>query len=299
LRIALAIADTGTISGAAAVLHLSHPTLSRRLQLIERRLGIRLFERTPSGIRLTSAGEEVRALALRLRDDIAALEQRVGGRDKTDSGLVRLTAPDAVSEYLLPSILQELCGAHPRLQIDLLVSNDVQPLAQRQADIALRVTSKPGESLRGRQVGSVAMAVYTSRQLLSQDRQIPSGAPWIGFGAGLACSGPGAWITQNVPESAVRFRANTLLGAAQAVKTGIGYGVLPCFVGQLLDGVVRVGAPIADLSQPLWLLMHADAASIPRVRAASAALATELGRVSGLLTGDDGGLRDVATHQAR
>jgi DNA-binding transcriptional LysR family regulator len=286
LRIALAIAECGSLSGAATALLISHPTLSRRLQRMERRLGTRLFERLSSGLRPTAAGEEVQALALRLREDIAALERRIGGRDDGNVGEVRLTAPDAVSEYLLPTVLRALCRTHPGLQIDLVVSNEVLPLAQRTADIALRVTRKPAESLRGRQVGEVAMAVYASRQWVPHDRAAWPAAPWVGFDAGLACSGPGIWLTQNIPVSAVRFRANTLLAAAQAVRSGIGLGVLPCFVGQCLDGVEQVGEPIAELAQPLWLLMHADAARIPRVRAASAALAAEIGKASALLGGD-------------
>ena len=298
LRVALVIAESGALSRAAISLHISHPTLSRRLQRMERRLGTRLFERTPSGLRPTTAGERVRELAWRLRDDIAALERHIGGQDEGNAGTVRLTAPDAVSEYLLPNVLQALCSTCPGLQIDLLVSNDVLPLAQRTADIALRVTSKPAESLRGRQVGAVAMAVYASRELAPRGRLALPGAPWIGFDAGLACSGPGLWLAQNVPDSAVRFRANTLLGAAQAVRSGIGFGVLPCFVGQSLAGVDRVGEPIPGLTQPLWLLMHADAARIPRVRAASAALAAEIKKASGLLSGHDPRQRGQAAQHA-
>lgn len=286
LRLVLAIAEIGSLSGAAHSLHLSHPTLSRRLQRIERRLGTRLFDRVTAGLRPTAAGEEVRALALRWRDEIAALERRIAGRDEGGAGTVRLTAPDAVSEYLLPNVLRALCGSHPQLQIDMLVSNDVLPLAQRTADIALRVTSKPAESLRGRQVGEVAMAVYAARELLHGGPRVSPEAPWIGFDAGLACSGPGVWLARNVADSAVRMRANTLLGAAQAVKSGIGFGVLPCFVGQSLPEVMQVGEPIHELTQPLWLLMHEDAARIPRVRAASAALASEIGKASGLLRGN-------------
>src|SRR5215510_940984 len=97
LRVVLAVAENGTISGAAAVLRISHPTLSRRLRRIEARLGTRLFERTPSSCRPTEAGEEIRVLASRLRDDIGALEARIAGRDRSPRGSVRLTAPDAVS----------------------------------------------------------------------------------------------------------------------------------------------------------------------------------------------------------
>ncbi len=301
LRITLAIAEHGTISSAASALLVSHPTLSRRLQVIERRLGTRLFERTPSSLRLTPAGEEVRQLALRLRDDIAALERRIGGRDTSVAGSVRLTAPDAVSEYLLPPILQALCRQHPGLRIDLIVANEVVPLAQRTADIALRVTSRPADTLRGRQVGTVAMAIYGSRRLAEAhaDAVLPPGSPWVGFDAGLACSGPGRWLAGHVAEGDLRIRVNTLLGAAQAVRSGIGYGVLPCFVGGSLPGVMRIGEPLAELDQPLWLLMHPDAARIPRVQAAGTALASAIGQASALLLGRDAvAPRTGLAHQA-
>lgn len=91
--------------------------------------------------------------------------------DKGEEGTVRLTAPDAVAEYLLPDVLRALCSTCPGLQIELLVSNEVLPPAQRTADIALRATSKPAQTPRGRQVGAVAMAVYASRRLLPRNGQ--------------------------------------------------------------------------------------------------------------------------------
>lgn len=286
LRIALAIAEHGTLSGAARHLGISHPTLSRRLQLIERRLGTRLFERTPSSLQLTAAGEEVRQLALQLRDDIAALEHRIGGRDAGADGTVRLTAPDAVSEYLLPGILAALCREHAGLTIDLLVANQVLSLAQRAADIALRVTNSPTESLRGRRVGTVAMAVYAASSLRVPGTSSSfAGVPWVGFDAALACGGPGTWVARHIAERDIRLRANTLLGAAQAVRSGIGCGVLPCFVGGSIAGLVRVGAPLPELAQPLWLLVHPEMARLPRIRRATDALASKLRQAAPLLTG--------------
>lgn len=286
LRIVLAIAEHGTLSGAAIRLRISHPTLSRRLRQIERRLGTRLFERTPSSLRLTAAGEEMRQLALRLRDDIATLEHRIGGRDAGPDGSIRLTAPDAVSEYLLPGILAELCSEQPGLTIDLVVSNQVLSLAQRSADIALRITDSPTETLRGRRVGTVAMAIYAARNLpVPETLGSFSGIPWVGFDAALACSGPGTWVAHNIPESDIRFRANTLLGAAQAVRSGIGCGLLPCFVGGSIPDLVRLGAPLPALSVPLWLLVHTEMARLPRIRRACDTLAAKLKQVAPLLTG--------------
>ncbi|MFT7775258.1 LysR family transcriptional regulator [Roseateles sp.] len=284
LRIVLAIAEQGTLSAAAVQLNVSHPTLSRRLQRIERRLGTRLFDRLPTALRPTEAGEEARRLALRLRGEINALEQRIGGRDAMADGTVRLTAPDAVAEYLLPDMLAAICRHHPSLQLDLMVSNQVVPLAQRQADIALRVTAHPDDTLSGRQVGQVAMAVYAAADLAGAASDVAS-LPWVGFDATLACSGPGNWIARNVSEGDIRLRANTLLGAAQAVRAGIGCGVLPCFVGGALPDLVRLGEPLPSLAQPLWLLMHPDTARLARVRRASEALAEQLRAASARLAG--------------
>ncbi len=286
LRIMLAIAEHGTLTAAAVRLHISHPTLSRRLREMERRLGTRLFERTPSSLRLTAAGEDMRQLALRLRDDIAALERRIGGRDTGPGGPIRLTAPDAVSEYLLPGILAEVCREHAGLTIDLVVSNEVLSLAQRSADIALRVTGSPTESLRGRRVGTVAMAIYAARTLpVPETLGTVTGIPWVGFDPALACSGPGKWVAYNIPESDIRFRANTLLGAAQAVRSGIGCGLLPCFVGGSIPDLVRIGAPLPTLSLPLWQLVHPEMARLPRIRRACDALAAKLKQAAPLLTG--------------
>ena len=284
LRIVLAVAECGTISGAAAVLRISHPTLSRRLRQIEQRLGARLFERTPSSCRPTEAGEEMRTLASRLRDDISALEGRIAGRDQRACGPVRLTAPDAVSEYLLPPMLAKICKEAPEVTIELMVSNQVISLARRSADIALRVTDTPDLALRGRRVGTVAMAVYAEKSL-AQPVDPAVERPWIGYDAALACSKPGAWVAQNVPDRCIRFRANTLPGAVQAVRSGIGFGILPCFVEGSIPGIIRVEPPIPALQSGLWLLVHPEIARVPRVRAASEALARMLKAAGPQLSG--------------
>jgi DNA-binding transcriptional LysR family regulator len=282
LRVVLAIAENGTISGAAAVLRISHPTLSRRLRQVEERLGARLFERTPSSCRPTEAGEEMRALASRLRDDIGALEGRIAGRDRSARGPVRLTAPDAVAEYLLPPMLAKICKEAPEVTVELTVSNQVLSLAQRSADIALRVTDDPDPALRGRRVGTVAMAVYAEALMARGETAEP---PWIGYDTALACSKPAAWVAAHLPERCIRLRANTLLGAAQAVRSGIGFGILPCFVEGSIPGIVRVKPPIRSLEAGLWLLVHPDIARVPRVRAACDALARMRKRAAPLLSG--------------
>jgi len=287
LRLVLAVAEEGAISRAAQRLRLSHPTLSRRLRQTEQRLGTRLFERTPTACRPTPAGEEMRELAVRFRNEIAVLETRLAGRDQGINGSVRLTAPDAVSEYLLPHMLAEICRERPQLTIELVVSNQPLSLAERAADIALRVTNAPDPALKGRRVGTVAIAVYAEKKLAATHREAGNAQrPWVGYDGALACAGPGAWMAKNVPEEAIRFRANTLLGAAKAIRSGLGFGVLPCFVGSSIPELISAAPPIAALETGLWLLLHPEIARIPRMRAASDALARKCKSASPLLLGE-------------
>ncbi|MAM75590.1 LysR family transcriptional regulator [uncultured Tistrella sp.] len=286
LRLVLIVAEQGTMTAAAVTLRISHPTLSRRLRQIEAGLGVRLFDRTPPRWRLTAAGEEMRDLAIRLRDDIQGLESRIRGRDDAPGGVVRLTAPDAVAEYLLPGVLASLCRELPDVTVELVVSNEVVSLAGRAADIALRVTEAPDPVLKGRRVGTVAMAVHADAELARKWTDgNPADRPWIGYDAGLACTGPGRWVAARIPESRIRFRANTLPGAAQAVRSGIGFGVLPCFIGAAIPGLVRVSEPLTGLSLGLWLLVHPEMARVPRIRSAADALARALRTLAPVLDG--------------
>lgn len=291
LRLILALADAGSLVAAASMLGISHPTVSRRLREAERRLGCRLIETGAQRTVLTAAGEEALALARRMASEIAELERRLHGRDEGETGLVRLTAPDAVAEYLLSRVLSKLAKVTPGITVELVVSNQLLSLAQREADIALRVTDRPDPSLKGRQIGTVGMAVYAHRSLIGTADPVTQG-PWIGFEAGLACSAPGQWLERQVPPSSIRFSANTLLGAAKAVAQGIGIGVLPCFVGSTLPDVMRLTPPIAELESGLWLLVHPEVADLPRLRRIREALATEIAplrtEIAGRGSGDTG-----------
>ena len=267
LRLVLAIAEAGALSRAAAALGISHPTLSRRLTATEHRLDCRLVERSPQNCRLTAAGEDVCRLARRIADDVGALERRIVGRDGGERGLVRVTAPDAVSEYMLPGILAGLARELPAITVELIVSNEPLSLAQRAADLALRVTDDPDPALKGRRVGGIGFAVYRAGSLAAAP--FDPKAPWVGFEAGLACSGPGQWLEQKVTASQIRFRANTLLGAAKAVQQGTGCGLLPCFIGESTPTLVRIGKPITELETGLWLLVHPEVAGLARIKAVS------------------------------
>lgn len=264
LRVVLAVAEHSTLAAAAQSLKISHPTLTRRIKMIEERLGTPLFERGPKTLELTETGLDLKSLAERWRDEITELERHLAGRDRRPAGPVRLTAPDAVAEYILPDILAAFNREHPRIVIELVVSSNVLSLQQRAADIAIRITDQPDPSLIGRRIGSVGMAIYAERSLAAS---LTSGdEPWIGYDGNLACHKPGLWVASNVPDERIAFRSNTLLGIIRAVRSGMGLAILPCFVGDADPQLARIGERLTELDIGLWLLADRATADVPRMR---------------------------------
>lgn len=283
LRIALAVAEYGTLSGAAAALKVSHPTLTRRLRRIEQRMGLTLFERTARGLRLTEAAADMCSLAEGWRSEVIELERRLAGRDRRPAGPVRITAPDAIAEYILPDILARFSREHRDIVVELIVSSAALSLAERQADIAVRITDQPEPSLVGRRISTVGMAVYAEKRLAASLR--PGRETWIGYDGAPACHKPGLWISGNVPPDRIAFRSNTLLGIVRAARSGLGLAILPCFVGDGDPELARIRGPLPELDTGLWLLSDAALARVPRVRTALDDLARGLKTVRDRLSG--------------
>src|SRR6266511_5949953 len=129
----LEVARRGSVSRAAEALFITQPTLTARLQGLERELGTPLFLRTPNGMRLTDAGRAWIPFAER------ALRALVDGRDALEqvmtasAGHLMIAAAPAVSTYVLPELLERFVNAHPRVEVSVRTghSEDVVELVLR------------------------------------------------------------------------------------------------------------------------------------------------------------------------
>ena len=286
LRNVLAVARAGGLSGAARALGVNHSTVFRRLQALEARLDTRLFERGRRGYAPTAAGDDIVAVAERLESDIVALTRRLAGQDRRLTGTLRLTAPDDIAEVLLLEPLARFRGAYPGLRLELVVDNRALNLTRREADLAVRATRTPPETLIGRRVGPVASAIYAAPEL-AKDLPVspdPSALTWVAWDEGLGPAALANWQRRTVPAEAVAYRANSLLNLAAAVRAGIGVGVLPCFLGD--RDLVWVAPPDPALETELWLLSHPDLRRNARVRALSDFLFAALRGRARALKGD-------------
>ena len=151
-RLVKAIADTRTLNGAADALSINHSTVFRRLADLEKRIGIIIFERHRTGYSLTSAGEEMVQLAMRMDEDVNAFTRKLMGNKLIPSGELRVTTNDTLLVYLLMPIFASFRRAYPTINLDIVLSNQVLNLSKRDADIAIRATDNPPETLVGRRM---------------------------------------------------------------------------------------------------------------------------------------------------
>jgi len=272
LRVALAVADAGSLAGAARTLDVNHTTALRRLDALEARLHTRLFDRQRGGYVPTEAGEllaeEARAIAPRIDD----IERRVLGRDLRLTGGVRLTTAFVTMMYLLPRALAEFAAAHPGIEVEVAESTALLDLSRRQADVALRLSRQVPEHWVGRELGRAQYRVYAKRGApgLPQRRTplptLLANAPWISFEREPS-NRYGRWMLDHIPAQQVRLRVDMFNSVATVLRTGLGVGVLPAFVAPHEPGLVAVSAPIDELETPLWILTHPDLRRTARIQA--------------------------------
>jgi DNA-binding transcriptional LysR family regulator len=294
LRYVLAVARGGNHSAAARRLGINPSTVFRRLAALEQRLGTRLFDRQGGRHEPTAAGSDLLAAAERIEGEMDNLERRLAGRDLRLTGSVRVTAPDDMVEHLLVEPLSAFHQAYPEIMLEMAIDNRMLSLTKREADIALRPTSQPPETLVGRRVARVRSGVYGRGDRFAQaSGMIPEadlGAhPWVGWEEGGLPSSLGRWMGQHVPAESLVYRANSMLNIFAACRAGIGLALLPCFLGDRAGELRRVTPLPEDLSVDLWILTHPDIRRTARIRAVTDFLYRALSAERARLDGSAGG----------
>lgn len=268
LRTVLAVARAGSLNGAARELALRHSTVFRRIEEAEARIGARLFDRSRTGWRANLQGEAVAAAAAEMEAAALAAERAISGADARMEGVIRLATSEMLAGYLLPSLLQRFLAGHPGIEIEADVSNRAVDLTRREADLALRATDRPPESMVGRQVAELRYAIYAARALLPRrgGQPVLQDLPWIGFDDRIAYTGIAQWFSQALPQVRPRMKSDSLPAMLMAAAAGLGAVALPMFAAAQEPRLLRITPPIEGQSMGLWLLHHPDVRGNARVR---------------------------------
>lgn len=286
LKIFLALSRKGTIRRAAASLSVSHSTVSRRLEALEKRLGVRLFDRLPGGYALNASGERIVEHATAVEREIFNLERSVLGGDMRLSGPIRLTLLPPMVPLLMP-VLADFHEAYPEIDLELLATSEVVDLARRDADVAIRFVQEPEPWLVGRRLPQFGNAAFATEEYIRAHsfQGKNATARWIGWRGDDAQP---EWIAEtDFPECRAFWQINDPAAQQAAAKAGLGMTLLPCWIGDRDPDLIRVPPGRVGTLRQAWILTHPDLRTSARVRATVAFLASALERLAPVLMGGD------------
>ena len=266
LKIFLAVARRGSVSGASVDLGVQHSTVSRRLRAMEEKLGVRLVERIQGGYGLTLAGEKLRTTAEHVEREVINAEDSLLGQDKLLKGTLRVTVVHHIAYSLFLPIFARFHEQFPDIELEIQSSNTYLSMPHREADVALRVTNNPAEVLIGKKLITFASAIYGSKTYLEHLRQTGEKPNWIGT---ECCDFHRAWTKEVCPEGIHNFTIDDTGLAHMAIKQGVGLSFLPCFIGDFDDDIARYEEAkfSAFYGLDLWMLLHEDLRHTERIRA--------------------------------
>ncbi len=286
IRYFLAVERGGSVRAAAKALEVNHATVLRRIGHLEGRLGTQLFEKLPSGYRLTGAGEEVLELAKQMEASSHQLETRVFGRDQSVQGLLRVTMAPTIATHLLMPDFADFGRLHVDIEMDIISSGELANLTNREADVAIRVVYDRKTlplNLHGLKGPDVYGGVYISRDRLSNWRAgVLDPFRWIV----ISTHGMPDWAREGeVRSSGVPFKTTDAEAQIAAVRQGLGITTLPCFVGDADPTLVRVPGTELHMYGNLWLLTHGETRKTKRVRLFTEFMSRRLAGYAPLLEG--------------
>jgi DNA-binding transcriptional LysR family regulator len=158
----VAAADAGSLSRAAERLGQQLSGVSRHISELEADLGVRLFDRTGRGVRLTAAGERFLERGKQVLREVELARAEARGEDARELSLLRLSAPPDLSQHVLPGVLASLSERFPTLSIQ--ARGDVRrvSLVEESYDAVIRLGPLTPSDLLARKVGAVSMRVYAA-----------------------------------------------------------------------------------------------------------------------------------------
>lgn len=267
VRIFLAVARSGTLGGAARALHLSHPTIGRRLRALELATGQTLFQRTADGLILTEEGNGIVALAEQMEEGALAMERRLAGQEQNLHGCLRISSADWFGAYVLPPIIAEFTSTYPRVDVEILTGTRLFSLAQREADIAFRIVPFDTSDVVQRRLARLHYGVY-----IAADAPEPAYRDGTGFRLITHDTSTGqfpdiAWLRESFPNARPAMRSNNRNVQARMCSQGVGIAVLPQVVGSQMPGLRRLNLPTEPPTRDIWMGYHRDLKRLQRLRA--------------------------------
>jgi DNA-binding transcriptional LysR family regulator len=273
----LSVLDEGSLSGAARALGVAQPTVGRHVAALEKSLGLALFTRSQIGLMPTEGALSLRSYAEAMQSTAAALERAAASQGTGVRGTVRVTASDVIGVEVLPPIVASLRDEHPDLVVELVLTDRMQDLLRREADIAVRMARPRQELLVARRVGQIELGLHAHQRYLSRHGTPNTMADLanhslIGFDQTTAFIRTAGKALSGWRREAFAMRTDNNLAQLALIRSGAGIGVCQAAIARRDDSIVRLFPRHFSLQMETWITMHEDLRNSPRCRVAFDAL---------------------------
>lgn len=276
-RTLLAVLQEGSLSAAARALGITQPTAGRHIQALERALNVTLFTRSQTGLQPTDAALALLPHAETMQSTAASLERAARVERESVQGVVRVAASDVVGVEVLPPVVAALRERHPGLVIELVLSNRIEDLLKRDADVAVRMVRPKQTQLVARRVGSIEIGLHARRDYLDKHGTPRSvAALWqhgiIGYDRPSAFVRDASKAFPGYSRAGLSIRTDNDLAQLALIRAGAGIGMCQAALARRDDNLVRVLPKLVALQLETWVTVHEDLRNSPRCRATFDAL---------------------------
>lgn len=258
LQILVAVVETGSITAAAERLGQAKSGVSRGLAMLERRLGVRLLQRSTRRLSLTEAGRALYVQAGRLLHDLDEAEQGVAAAQAALQGPLKLAAPLSFGLRQLSPLLAEFLAAHPGVVLEVDLNDRQVDLVEEGFDLALRIGQLADSSLIARRLATVTRVTCASPDYLARHGRPRHPQDMAGH-QGLRYThvsrqrhwcyrdAQGRSLTPTVPDRLCANNGDLLLAAA---RSGLGVLASPGFIVGEAIAAGELTRLLADYAMP-------------------------------------------------
>jgi DNA-binding transcriptional LysR family regulator len=254
-------------------LRVDQSTVSRRIAHLECTMGMALFERLPSGLRVNEAGERLLCHAERIESAIIAMREDVQGGSRM-AGRVRLATMEGIASLYLASRFSRLRRQYPDLTIELLTSPQTVSVNRREADLFLSFFMPSGLGMVSEKLGCFQLGLYGSRSYFEREGMPENPADltqhsFVTYIDDLIQLNSVRWLDDVIKNPTVSFHSNSMIAQMNAAAGGLGLVLLPSFAADGRDDLVPVLHDRLSTTRELWINVHNDLQFVPRIRAVS------------------------------
>jgi len=278
IKIFLEVARAERLSTAAKRLAMDASTVSRRLHKLEENIATKLFDRTQEGHVLTLDGEMLLTSARKMEQDAEHALASIHNNNEENCGQVRIGVTEALGNFFVSPNLLALQQQHPKIDIHLLLFSRFVKISRNEADIAIAVERPKSTSMIVSKLCDYKLQLYVHQDYLDRNLdKYPQGIlldqladhKWITYVDNLLFTEQLSYLkeldTYLGSDLKSSFSSTSIISQYFAIKSGLGIGILPCFLADNDTSLIKLHSQDISISRSFWLVTHPESKRLSHV----------------------------------